>query len=119
MSAKEISLIIMAVLYIIAGIMHFIFPKFYLRIMPPYIPFHKAMVYLSGVAEIALGIGLFIPEIRIWSAWGVIALLVAVFPANVYHLTSKGAGMKVPIWGLWVRLPIQFLLIYWAFTHTY
>ena len=108
----------MAGFYIFAGIMHFVNPKFFLRIIPPYLPYHKAINYISGAAEILLGIGLLIPTLRSVSAWGVIALLIAVFPANIYHLQSKGAGKKVPIWGLWLRLPIQFILMYWAYTYT-
>ena len=116
--AKKISLYIMAGFYVIAGVMHFVNPEFYLKIMPPWLPWHLELVYLSGVAEILLGIGLLIPRFKRLSAWGVIALLLAVFPANIYQLTSGGAGMNVPVWGLWLRIPIQFLFIYWAYTHT-
>jgi len=108
----------MAILYIVAGINHFINAKFYLRIMPPYLPFHKWLNWISGIAEIILGVMLFFPEFRSIAAWGIIALLIAVFPANIYHFTSKGKTLpelKTPLWGLALRLPIQFLLIYWAY----
>lgn len=115
---KEISLWIMAHLYILAGLNHFLNPRFYMKIMPPYLPFHRELVLLSGLIEVLLGAYLLVPAWSAWAAWGVIALLVAVFPANIYHLQAKGAGMKVPIWGLWIRLPLQFLLIAWAYWHT-
>lgn len=116
---KEVSLIVMGIFYIFAGIMHFIKPKFYLRIMPPFLPYHLALVYISGIAEIALGILLFFPFFTVWAAWGIIALLVAVFPANIYQMIAKGAGMKVSRWVLILRLPIQFLFIAWAWWHTF
>lgn len=116
---KEISLYIMAVIYILAGIMHFVKPKFYLKIIPPYIPWHKAMNYISGAAEIILGIGLFIPAYSTWAAWGIIALLIAVFPANIYHLTSAKPGRGLPIWVLYLRLPFQVLFIWWAWWYTF
>ncbi len=115
---SSVLLYIMAGFYTYAGIMHFVNPKFFLRIIPPYLPYHKALNYISGAAEIILGISLLIPSFRSWAAWGVIALLIAVFPANIYHLQSKGAGMKLPIWALWLRLPLQGVLIYWAYCYT-
>ncbi|EPG65649.1 DoxX family protein [Leptospira wolffii] len=117
LDSKTISLWIMATLYTIAGILHFVIPKFYLRIMPPWIPYHKLMVQLSGIAEIALGIGLFFPPTRILSAWGVVLLLIAVFPANLYHFQSR-TKKDPPTWALILRLPLQLVLIYWAYTFT-
>lgn len=116
---KTISLILMAIFYIYAGVRHFTKPWFFLKIMPPYLPYPKALNYISGAAEILLGILLLIPVTSTLAAWGVIALLIAVFPANIYHLTSKGAGMKFPIWGLWLRLPFQLVFLAWAYWHTY
>ncbi|MBI3395395.1 MAG: DoxX family protein [Spirochaetia bacterium] len=115
---KLVLLYVMAGLYVLAGIMHFLKPKFYLRIMPPFIPFHKAIVFVSGVVEVVLGAALFLPEYRSLAAWGVVALLIAVFPANIYHFTSGGRGMKIPKWALAVRLPLQFVLIAWAWWYT-
>lgn len=68
-----------------------------------------------GIAEIAGGIGLLIPQTRSAAAIGIILLLIAVFPANIYMLTSKGAGMKIKNWFLWLRLPLQLVLLAWAF----
>lgn len=113
-----ITRIIMGLLYIAAGANHFINPKFYLRIIPPILPFHEAINVVSGAAEIVLGILLLIPATSQLAAWGIVLLLIAVFPANVYHLTSGGAGMNVPIWALWVRLPLQGVLIWWAYLYT-
>lgn len=113
----EFSRYIMAVLYILAGINHFVNPKFYLRIIPPSLKYKSLINQVSGAAEITLGLTLF-TEWYSWGAWGIILLLIAVFPANVYHLQQKGAGMKIPIWALWVRLPLQGVLIYWAYVFT-
>ncbi|EMO14854.1 DoxX-like family protein [Leptospira santarosai str. CBC523] len=114
---KIISLYTMATLYIVAGILHFILPRFYLRIMPPYIPYPKLVVYGSGVIEIGFGIILLLPDTRQLGAWGVILLLIVVFPANLYHYQSR-RKTDPPKWVLLLRLPLQLLLIYWAYTFT-
>ncbi|MEQ9366087.1 MAG: DoxX family protein [Leptospirales bacterium] len=115
---KKIGLYMMATLYTLAGVMHFVRPEFFMRIMPPYLPFHLAIVYISGAAEIVLGIGLLIPRYRKLAAWGVILLLIAVFPANVYHYTSGGAGMEISQGMLIGRLFFQAVLIAWACVYT-
>ena len=74
----------MGVSYVLAGVLHFATPEFYLQIMPPYLPWHLALVYVSGVAEILLGILVIIPATRIVGAWGIILLLIAIFPANLH-----------------------------------
>jgi len=110
---KNISLYVMAVLYIAGGILHFTKTSTYLRIVPPYIPYHLAVVYISGILEIVLGAGLFFDKLRHYSALGLIILLIAIFPANVYMLTS-GLFTSIPRWVLWLRLPLQAVLIAWA-----
>ncbi len=110
-----LGLYFMAALYMLAGFMHFYKPKFYLRIMPPYIPFHLALVYISGAIEILLGIFLLVPAFTSFAALGIIALLIAVFPANVYHLTSTKKGRGNARWVLYLRLPLQGVLIWWAY----
>ncbi len=85
--------------------------------MPPYIPAHSQMVVISGVAEIVLGMGLLVPATRSIAAWGLILLLVAIFPANVYMATSS-RFQKFPIWLRWARLPLQGVLIWWAYQYT-
>ncbi|RIV27060.1 DoxX family protein [Fibrisoma montanum] len=114
---QSLSLYLMAFVYVAAGVNHFIRPKLYMAIMPPYLPAHSELVMLSGVAEVVLGIGLLFPATRSVSAWGLILLLVAVFPANVYMATS-GRFRKLPRWLLWARLPLQGLLIWWAWQYT-
>lgn len=114
MDIKTWSLYIMAGLYFLAGVNHFIMPKFYKSIIPPYLPFHDAINIISGLAEIVLAVMLIIPQFKIWGAWGIIALLIAVFPANVYHYQKT----KI-MWIAYIRLPLQAVFIYWAWTHTY
>ncbi|MCZ6692580.1 MAG: DoxX-like family protein [Bacteroidetes bacterium] len=109
----------MAILYILAGANHFVKPKFYLGIMPPYIPWHKAMIYISGAAEIIFGLLLFYPPLSTLGAWGIIVLLIAIFPANIYHLTSAKSGKGIPFWALYLRIPFQGVLILWAWWHTF
>lgn len=110
-------LFLMGAIYIIAGIMHFIKPKVYLRIMPRYLPFHKPLVLLSGVAEILLGIGLFFKETKNLSIYGIIAMLAVFLLVHFYMLSSNKASAGFPKWLLLLRLPIQFALMYWAFMY--
>src|SRR6056297_1323890 len=109
--------------YVIAGILHFVVPELYVQIIPPILPAPLALVYLSGVAEIAVGVGLLIPRTRRYAAWATIALLVAIFPANVYMATSmvaiEGLGGGDPSsTARWLRLPLQGVLILWAYWYT-
>ena len=115
---EKYSIYIMSALYIIAGFNHFIRPKIYLRMMPPSLPNHPLLNYLSGAAEIILGACLLAPNLQSMAAWGIIILLILIFPANVYMLTS-GKFNKIPKWILWARLPLQLVLIWWAFSFTY
>lgn len=118
---KRYLLYLMSGFYIIAGVMHFIRPEFYLPMMPPYLPWHLALIYLSGVAEFALGAGVLMPQTRRYAAWGLVALLVAIFPANIhialYNVPLGGAAEGYG-WGNWLRLPLQGLLILWAWWYT-
>ena len=118
---KTVSLWLMAAFYVGAGINHFRAPEFYLPIMPPFLPWHSELVFLSGVAELIVGIGLLIPRTRVLAAWGAIALLIAVFPANIHMaLADVPVGDPPRSSGAlrWVRLPFQFLFIAWAWWHT-
>jgi len=105
----------MAVMYITAGIFHFIKPKAYLRIMPRYLPAHKALVYLSGLAEITLGVALFFPETKVLAIYGIIMMLLIFLLVHFYMLSSKKAAAGIPVWMLLLRLPLQFVLIWWAY----
>jgi len=112
------TLIVMALFYMWTGTRHFTHPEFYLRIMPPYIPAHEAMVAISGVAEFALGLALLVPNLRVYAAWGLIALLIAIFPANVHMAVNKIGSPPLSELALWVRLPLQGVLIAWAWWYT-
>jgi uncharacterized membrane protein len=100
-----------------AGTMHFVRPEFYLKIMPPYLPWHLALVYLSGLFEIAFGALLLVPRFSHLAAWGIIALLIAVFPANIYLYQHQEILPAPPIVHL-LRLPLQAVFILWAYWHT-
>ena len=111
-------LYLMGILYFLTGINHFRNPRVYLKIIPPYLPNPKLLNYLSGSAEIILGIGICIPIVSTISAWGIIALLVAVFPANLFMFSNKKAGMGLPKIILLLRLPLQIILMLWAYYYT-
>lgn len=104
-------------IYVVAGLLHFIKPKVYLKIMPPFLPYHLALVYLSGVFEAFFGALLFLPSTQSIGAWGIIVTLIGVFPANIYMLTSYNGKRLWYRTALWLRLPLQLLLIYWAWLY--
>lgn len=108
----------MAFLYVAAGINHFIHPAMYLQIMPPWLPAHNFLVWVSGVAEILLGLLLVLPNMRRIAAVGIICLLVAVFPANVQMALNFWRESHPALWIALVRLPLQVLLIWWAYQYT-
>ncbi|MFK7934989.1 MAG: MauE/DoxX family redox-associated membrane protein [Saprospiraceae bacterium] len=112
-----IGLYIMAAFYAYAGISHFRNPRFFLKITPKWVPQPERVNLIVGAIEIALGILLVIPATRSIGAWGVIALLIAVFPANIFHHQMAREKGKFVIPTL-IRLPLQFLLIYWAYQYT-
>jgi uncharacterized membrane protein len=112
---------VLAALMSAAGILHFVKPQNFTRIVPKYLPYPLALVYISGFFEILGGVGLLIEPVRIYAAWGLIALYIAVFPANIYMATEKISfpGLKSAQWILWARLPLQVVLIAWAHWYTY
>jgi uncharacterized membrane protein len=115
---KPVFLYVMSLFYIAAGIFHFIQPAFYLKIMPPWLPWHLPIVYISGVCEIVLGC-LLIPEAtRSTAAWGIILLLVAVFPANVQMMLNYWDKNQFYLSIAILRLPLQVVLIIWAWRYT-
>ena len=105
-----------AVLFVAAGVNHFVNPGFYEAIVPPGFPAPRLLVAVSGAGEIAGGLGLMVRRLRRPAGWGLIALLVAVFPANVYMAwhAERFAGWGAPAWALWLRLPLQGVLIAWV-----
>jgi uncharacterized membrane protein len=115
---KKFFLYTMSLFYTIAGINHFVSPDFYLAMIPGYLPFPEILNFLSGAAEIGLGVLLLSHKYRVYAAYGIMLLLLAVFPANVHMLTTAMASSEpqVPIWALVVRLPIQLLFIFWAWS---
>jgi uncharacterized membrane protein len=112
---KQIMRWIFGVLMTVAGVLHFVIPDFYLKIMPPYLPWHLALVYLSGVFEILLGLLLLIPRFSPLAAWGLIALLIAVFPANLHMAMHPDAYPDINPLLLYLRLPLQGVFIAWAY----
>ncbi len=109
---------LLAVLMVGVGLTHFAAPRSFLQIMPGFIPasLHALLVQVSGACEIAGGIGILLPPVRSLAGWGLVALYLAVFPANVnmaIHRIPMGDAVW-PVWALWARLPLQFVLIYWA-----
>lgn len=106
--------ILTGLLMVFAGASHFLHQDLYVRIMPSYLPWPMALVQISGVAEILLGVALLIPATQVLAAWGLIALLVAVFPANINMLQHPEIFPQIPPWILWARLPLQALFIAWA-----
>lgn len=108
----------MAAGYIAAGINHFRSAGFYYKIMPSYLPYPYPLIYISGLCESGLGILLLFPATRKFAAWGIIALLVAVFPANVQMLVNYIHEHNPQIWVAVLRLPLQIPLIWWAYSFT-
>jgi uncharacterized membrane protein len=103
-----------------AGVNHFVSLETYTAIMPAALPAHLTLVYISGLAEVLGGLGLILPATRRLAAWGLVALLVAIFPANVNMAVNNlpmGSG-PAPTWLLWARLPLQAVLIAWAWWYT-
>ena len=109
---------VLALLFVAAGVNHFVSPGFYVRIMPPYLPWHYELVLISGVFEILGGVGLLIPPVSRTAAWGLIALLIAVFPANLHMALHPDEYTMAPSWVWWARLPLQAVLIAWAYWFT-
>ena len=109
--------LLLALLFICAGANHFRSPEIYLQIMPPFLPAPAALVWISGVAEILGGFGLLLEPTRRLAALGLILLLLAVFPANIYGALHgmNLHGRTVPPWILWTRLPLQLPLLAWVY----
>lgn len=119
-ASKRVFCVLFAVLMIVAGTTHFTMTATYAAIVPPYVPAPTLVVYVSGVLEILGGLGLLIPATRRAAAWGLVLLLVAVLPANInqalHNLQPPGLEMSQTM--LWVRLPLQLVLIAWAWWMT-
>ena len=111
---------LLAGFFIVAGMLHFVFPAPYLLIIPPILPWHPALLWISGAAEICGGVGLLLPRTRRAAGYGLALLLIVVFPANVYMAMAhvQFPGLMGERWVQWLRLPLQIPLIWWALRYT-
>lgn len=115
---KEVLKWVFGILFALAGANHFAHTDFYVGIMPPYLPWHTALVYVSGLCEMALGVMLLFRRSERLAAWGMIALIVAVTPANVQMAIHPELYPGYSPAALWVRLALQAVLIAWAYWFT-
>ena len=115
---EKLSLYLMTGLYVLAGTNHFLNPLFYKKIMPSWLLWHYPFIYISGAAEIVLGLLLLPAQTRKPAAWGIIILLVAVFPANVQMVLNYREEQNPNWWLTVLRLPLQLVLIWWAYLFT-
>lgn len=115
MTLRGVSLVLLAAVFVGAGVLHFVKPRLFEAIVPPSLPSPRALVLLSGAAEILGGVGLLIAPLRPWAGWGLAVLLVAVFPANL-HMARESERFRrlAPRWVLLARLPLQAVLIAWV-----
>ena len=117
----KISIIIMSIFYIVSGTNHFANPRAYLKLMPAYLPAHETLNYAAGIAEIVGGLLLLFPTTKSVAAWGIIAMLIAFLPAHIYMIQAApiklGSIVITPLIA-WIRIPLQFVLIYWAYQFT-
>ncbi|MDA1312816.1 MAG: DoxX family protein [Acidobacteria bacterium] len=106
----------MSVGFLVTGVMHFTTVERFMAMMPASLPWHRELVYVSGVFEILGALGLLLPSTRRWAAYGLAALLLAIFPANLHVAMSGGSveGLPQGAWYYWLRLPFQFVFIAWA-----
>jgi len=115
---KQFFLYLMSAFFVFTGVMHFLKPKVFLGIMPKFLPYPLQLVYLSGACELLFAILLAIPATRYWGAWLIILLLIAVFPANIQMAVSFYRQENPYLWLALLRLPLQFILIWWAWLYT-
>jgi len=118
MTFKLITIYLMGFFYMQIGIKHFTNVDWFMKIMPPYLPYHKELIYLSGVFEILFGVMLLFEKTRFLAGWGIILLLIAVFPANIYLAQTNGAAMGTSAAIAWGRLPFQVVFIALAYWHS-
>ena len=117
MNFKFITILIMSCFYMNVGVKHFIEPEWFLQIMPPNFPHHYEAVYWSGFFELLFGFLLINPTTRQLAGWGIIFVMITVFPANLYLAVTDGAAMNISKELAWGRLPFQYVFIGLAFWH--
>ncbi len=109
-------LYLMGIMYSVLGVLHFTNTQFYRTLMPKFLPAHDFLIYLSGIAEIVLGIGIFFIPSRSYALWGIIVLLAIFLTVHVNMLFPENQ-LGIQPWKLWLRIPIQFILMYWAYVN--
>ncbi|MFO8231054.1 MAG: DoxX family protein [Longimonas sp.] len=113
---QTLSLYAIAAMFIAAGVAHFIKPSIFTRIVPTYLPAPRLLVYASGVFEIAGGAGVLIPSVQVYAAWGLIGMLVVFLPVHTFMARDpEGRFSDLPNWMLWLRIPLQFVLMAWVY----
>ena len=115
---KYLSLTVMGIFYISIGFSHFTSPIWYVQIVAPYLPYKLELVYISGLFEILFGGMLLFKKTRFLAGWGLILLLIAVYPANIYLAQTNGAAMNTTPLIAWGRLPVQFIFVGLAYWHS-
>ena len=115
---KILSVFVMGIFYVIVGIKHFQDPGWFVQIIPPILPYKYALVYISGLFEVLLGVLLMIPKFQSTAAKGLIILLICVYPANIHLAQTNGAALGISPLIAWGRLPFQFVFIGLAYWHT-
>ncbi|MDE0748250.1 MAG: DoxX family protein [Porticoccaceae bacterium] len=115
---KTVLLLGLSAFFINIGVDHFVNPEFYLAIMPDYLPLHLEAVYISGFFEILGGVSVLVPRLRSAAGWGLVVLLIAVFPANIHMAINTDLFPDIAPMLLYIRLVFQFIFIYWAYAVT-
>lgn len=115
---KTVLLLGLSAFFINVGVDHFVNPGFYLAIMPEYLPLHLEAVYISGFFEILGGVSVLVPRLRSAAGWGLVVLLIAVFPANIHMAINTDLFPDIAPMLLYIRLVFQFIFIYWAYVVT-
>ena len=109
---------LLAIFFVMAGVNHLVSPDFYISLMPDYLPLHRELVLLSGVTEIIAGVLVAIPATARWGAWFIVAHLVVFMTVHVHMVVHADRYADVPLWGLYFRIVMQFVLIAWALWYT-
>lgn len=115
---RRFALLGLSVFWVVAGVNHFVSPDFYVPMMPPYLPGHLELVYLSGAFEILGGILVLVPRVRAMAGWGLVALLLTIFPANIHMALSPELFSDMSTGALYARLPFQAVFLAWAYWAT-
>lgn len=116
--ARSLARRVLGVFFMLAGANHFLNTAFYVAIMPPWLPWHLELVWLSGVAEVALGAMVLFRRTQVWGGWGLMALCLAVFPANLHMALNPALFPQFPALLLWLRLPLQAAALAWIWWST-